>query len=395
MSSENHSFKTDGESQSADEVLENPPRIWSAVNMSGTVHVFELLDKPLAETPAGVCAVFGGERFLKKLAVNYLINSIGAGDPDFAASEYDSDSVSWADVHDELLTRTLFGGDGPRIVVVDHADKFVKENRERLEAYVGASNESGLLVLIVESWASNTRLYKAIDKSGLQIKCDAPLRGRSKQRDEKQVQDWLIARAKSDYEFELPAGGAQVLIELTDCEFGRMDQELQKLALYADEAGQVTPKTIKEAVGGWRSRTMWEAIDAATEGDAKKSLELLDQLLRSGEHPLALFGQMSWSLRRYATATEIVMRQLRRGSKPDLGAAIKAAGFRAWGGELKAAESRIKQLGRQRAGMMMDWLLEADLALKRTHSKEDRGRLVLETLFVKMSKELSPTQKTG
>lgn len=363
--------------------------------MSGTIHVFELLANPLAETPVGICAVFGSERFLKKLAVDYLVNSIGSEDPDFAASEYDSDSVNWADVRDELSTRTLFGGDGPRIVVVDHADKFVKDNRERLEDYVGASNKSGLLVLIVESWASNTRLYKAINKSGLQIKCDAPQRGRSKQRDEKQVQDWLIARAKSDYEFELPAGGAQVLIELTDCEFGRMDQELQKLALYADEAGRVTPKTIKAAVGGWRSRTMWEAIDAATEGDAKKSLELLDQLLRSGEHPLALFGQMSWSLRRYSTATEIVMRQLRRGSKPDLSGAIKAAGFRAWGGELTAAESRIKQLGRLRAGKMMDWLLEADLALKRTHSKEDRGRLVLETLFVKMSKELSPAQKTG
>ena len=103
------------------------------------------------------------------------------GDPDFAAGQFDSDSVSWADVRDELSTRTLFGGDGPRIVVVDHADKFVKENRERLEEYVGASNESGLLVLIVESWASNTRLYKAIDKTGLQIKCDATAARQNKQ----------------------------------------------------------------------------------------------------------------------------------------------------------------------------------------------------------------------
>ena len=37
---------------------------------------------------------------------------------------------------------------------------------------------------------------------------------------------------------------------------------------------------------------------------------------------------------------------------------------------------------------MLDWLLEADMALKRSHSKEHRGRLVLEKLFVKMAKEL-------
>ncbi len=179
------------------------------------------------------------------------------------------------------------------------------------------------------------------------------------------------------------------MIELTDCEFGRMDQELQKLALYADKNGKVDSKKIKQVVGGWRTRTMWEAIDAATEGDAAKALELLDQLIRSGEHPLALFGQMSWSLRRYATATEIVMRQLRSGRKADLPGAMKAAGFRAWGGELAASEQRIKQLGRRRAELMMDWLLEADLALKRSHSQEHRGRLVLEKLFVKMAKELA------
>ena len=358
--------------------------------MANTSHVFEFLAQPLTEAPAGVCAIFGGERFLKKLAVNFIADSLGGDDPDFAPNQYDSDSATWADVNDELSTRSLFGGDGPRVVVVDHADKFVKEYRERLEDYVASSSKNGLLVLVVDSWPSNTRLYKAINKSGLQIKCEPPTKSaKSKQTDEKQVQNWLVARAKTEYEFELPAGGAQTLIDVTSCDFGRMDQELQKLVLYADKKGKVDSKTIKQVVGGWRSRTMWEAIDAATDGNAGKAIELLDQLLRSGEHPLALFGQMSWSLRRYATATEVVMRQMRAGRKPNLGYAMKAAGFRAWGGELAASEERIRQLGRHRAGQMIDWLLEADLALKRTHSKEDRGRLVLETLFAKMAKELA------
>jgi DNA polymerase-3 subunit delta len=359
--------------------------------MTGTIHVIDLLDKPLAEAPRGACAMFGGERFLKKLAVNFLVHSIGGDDEDFSASQYESENATWADVHDELSTRSLFGGDGPKIVIVDHADKFVKENRNRLEDYVDATSHSGLLILIVDSWASNTKLYKKIDKSGLQVRCDAPTKSaRSKQRDDKQTADWLVARADSVYDFQLPAGGAQVLIELTDCEFGRMDQELQKLALYADKKGKLTQETIKKVVGGWRTRTMWEAIDAAADGDAGRSIELLDQLLRSGEHPLALFGQLSWSLRRYATATEIVLRQMRNKGKPNLPKAIKEAGFRAWGGEIDAAQSRIRQLGRDRAGLMLDWLLEADLQLKRTHSKENRGRLVLEKLFVKMAKELGP-----
>ncbi len=358
--------------------------------MQGTIHVFDLLEQQLTDPPTGVCAVFGGERFLQKLALEFLIKSITGDDADFAASQYDSDTALWADVHDELSTRSLFGGDGPRIVVVDHADKFVSENRERIEDYVGSS---GLLVLLVDSWASNTRLYKAIHKSGLQIRCDAPsLGGKNKKRDEKKTADWLVARAKAVYEFQLPAGGAQTLIDLTDCEFGRMDQELQKLSLYANDKGQVSQATIKKVIGGWRARTMWEVIDCTADGDAGRALELLGQLLRSGEHPLALFGQLSWSFRRYGKASEIVMRQLRNRRKPDLAGAIKEAGFRVWGGEVETAQGRIRQLGRVRADLIYDWLLEADLALKRSHSKADRGRLVLEKLIVRMSKELGQSK---
>ena len=135
---------------------------------------------------------------------------------------------------------------------------------------------------------------------------------------------------------------------------------------------------------------MWDAIGAACDGDAGEAVRLLDQLLKTGEHPLALFGQLSWSLRRYATATEIVLRQVRQGKRPDLGSAVSAAGFKPWGGEVDLAHDRLKQLGRGRAAQILDWLNETDAALKRTHTSEHRGRLALEKLLIKMSKELSP-----
>ena len=42
---------------------------------------------------------------------------------------------------------------------------------------------------------------------------------------------------------------------------------------------------------------------------------------------------------------------------------------------------------------MLDWLLDADGKLKRSHSRPERGRLVLETLFIRMAKELGPVAK--
>ena len=349
-----------------------------------TTHVFDFLEQESFSNPGGVCALFGSERFLKQLA----IQAMTAGSNEFSLVRIDGATAQLAEVLDELATQSLFGGSDPKVVVVDDADNFVKQYRDRLESVVEGSSNS-LLVLVVEKWAANTRLYKLVDKNGFQIRCDAPLQGRSKKPDTKRIAAWLVERADKTHGFQLPATGATMLIELVDCEFGRMDQELQKLALYADKKGKVTANQVTEVVGGWRTRTMWDAIGAACDGETGEALRLLDQLLKMGEHPLALFGQLSWSLRRYATATEVVLRQVRSGNRADLSSAISAAGFKPWGGEADMAQDRLKQLGRGRAAQILDWLNETDAALKRTHTGEHRGRLALEKLFIRMSRELA------
>ena len=350
-----------------------------------TVHAFDFLEEPNGASSGSVCVLFGSERFLKQLA----IQEISSGGNEFSLTKLEGPSAQLAEVMDELATQSLFGGGDPKVVLIDDADSFVKQHRDRLEAVVEGSS-SNLLVLVVDSWAANTRLYKLVDKHGFQIRCDAPQQGRSKKPDVKRIASWLVQRADKTHDFKLPTNGATLLIDLVDCDFGRMDQELQKLALYADKNKKITAEQVTQVVGGWRTQTMWDAIGAACDGDAGEAVRLLDQLLKTGEHPLALFGQLSWSLRRYSTATEIVLRQVRQGNRPDLSSAISTAGFKPWGGEADMAVDRLKQLGRGRAAQILDWLNETDAALKRTHTSEHRGRLALEKLLIKMSRELSP-----
>ncbi|MEM9411357.1 MAG: DNA polymerase III subunit delta [Planctomycetota bacterium] len=354
------------------------------------MHVFDFLDSP-TQLSGSVCPLFGGERFLQSLAIKQ-IKSLAGNENEFSISELDGAVCQWADTKDLLSTRSLFASNEEQIVIVNNADPFVKQHRERLEDRI-KQNGSGCLILVVESWASNTKLYKAIDKSGIQIHCDAPIvkRGRSKQRDDARIIKWLTQLAKSKFEFKLSEVCAAALIELTECNFGRMDQELIKLSLYADEESELTPLEVRKIVGGWPTQTMWTAIDAALDGRAGQALDLLQQLFVAGEHPLAMFGQISWSLRRYAEVGEIVERDSRQRRKIQLGESLKAAGFKTWGNEMDQAGKRLKQLGRKRVRGLLDELVSVDFALKRTHSKEHRGRLMLELLFTKMSEQLSPT----
>ena len=135
---------------------------------------------------------------------------------------------------------------------------------------------------------------------------------------------------------------------------------------------------MQEIIGGWRSKSIWDLVDAAAAGEASEALALLDRLLHAGEHPLALVGSLSWSLRRYAAATRLFQQAERAGKRISLRDALTQAGFRDWPpGAVAAGEKRLMQLGRHRAGKLYRWLLELDLSLKGSHSHEERGPLGL------------------
>jgi DNA polymerase-3 subunit delta len=245
-------------------------------------------------------------------------------------------------------------------------------------------------VLVVSTWASNTRLYKQVDQSGLQIECRAPDRGgRSKAIDTPRIEKWLIQWCEQRHAARLRPDAAKQLLELVGPEFGLLDQELAKLVLYIEPGGEISRQLVDDVVGGWRAKTIWEVVDAATEGNTAEALTQLDRLLQGGENPLALFGQLAWSLRRYAAATRCFERAEAQGGRISLDEALIQAGFPKWSPSvLDKSKQQLQQLGRRRAGSLFRWLLETDLALKGSHSSPPRARLALELLVMRMSGQL-------
>jgi DNA polymerase-3 subunit delta len=312
-------------------------------------------------------------------------------DADVPVTSHDCEDAmpQWRDVADELATASLFGGGSPRLVILERADAFVSTNRQRLEEYVAKPRASGVLLLEVDEWPANTRLYKAVDQSGLAINCRPPEKqqGKTKSLDEAAVVKWIIGWGKSQHQVTIEKDAAQLLLDLAGPSFGVLDQDLAKLTLFVKSGQKVTAEMVQQIVGGWRTKTTWDLVDAAAAGDAGEALVQLDRLLQSGEHPLALVGSISWSLRRYAAATRIFQQAERRGERIGLKDALTQAGVRDWPfGALAKTEERLKQLGRHRAGKIYRWLLELDLSLKGTHSADDRGRWAMEQLILRMAK---------
>jgi DNA polymerase-3 subunit delta len=271
---------------------------------------------------------------------------------------------------------------GPKLVVLDDADSFISQQRDKLEGLAQRKNLSGLLILLSVKSTAGTKLHRYAVENGLVIECTLPTisAGNSKKIDESRINKWVIARAKQQHGFTLAIDAATLLKELCGHELGRIEQELAKLALSISSGQTVNQETVRTIVGGWRTETMWTAIDTAVDGDAASSLRMLDKLFRNEESALALFGQISWSLRRYVQAYQLLESARLSGTKLDRREALLKAGFRGYGDELQRAEARMQRLGGTKLQQLGDWLLAADQQLKGSHSHESRGRLVLEKL---------------
>jgi DNA polymerase-3 subunit delta len=170
---------------------------------------------------------------------------------------------------------------------------------------------------------------------------------------------------------------------------GLLDQELAKLAAAAGQSA-ITAELVQQLVGGWRAKTAWDMLDAALEGRTKQALVELDRLLLSGEMPIAILGQIAASLRRFAAAARHIEQAEAAGRKTSLRQALEAAGVKPVPFIMNKAEAQLKQLGRQRAGQLLSWLLEADLALKGGSSSPPKARIVLEQLLVRISTPAKP-----
>jgi DNA polymerase-3 subunit delta len=350
---------------------------------SSVISALEYLADPKKYPVTGVCAVSGDEAFLKSEVLVTIRRTMLAGeDAEFSLTTLAGRDATLRDVADALSTVSLFG-DGRRLVIVEEADSFVTEYRAELEDFVTklcdvkrSASAAAVLVLDVKTWQSNTRLAKIVAANGLTIQCTAPK--------ERELKTWLTKRAKSEHQVRLDSAAADALFELVPPEIGIVVQELSKLALLAGESRVIDAKLVQENVGGWRARATWDMIDAAADGNAASALRQLDRLIASGEKPHALFPQMASSLRRFATAVELIDAadaDRRRVLPRDALARSGVLPFK-----LRDAERQLRQIGRERARQILSWLLAVDLAIKGHNSADDRARIELERLIVRLGK---------
>src|SRR5215471_16325938 len=142
--------------------------------MGETLSAFDFHARTQTADVPPVCVLFGDEPFLRHESLARLRAAVLTGeDGEISFSTFDGDKIELREALDELATVSMFGG-GRRMVLIEDAGEFVSKNREALEDYCAKPRASSVLVLSVDSWPANTRLYKKLAETGLQINCNLP-----------------------------------------------------------------------------------------------------------------------------------------------------------------------------------------------------------------------------
>jgi DNA polymerase III subunit delta len=342
----------------------NPRSVAARVSrIEKSMHATELPRK-LPENWPGVIALVGDERALKMSTIVVILKNVLPGEDD-SPSRFAGKDTEMKTVRDELRTVSMWSD--CRVAIVDDADEFVSENRPALEKYATSPAKKSLLILDVKSMPKNTRLYKAIQKTGLVVEC-TELKGASLSR-------WIQESAESQYEKKIGKEAVQLLTELVGGNLGLLGQELSKLASYVGDLPKIDVEAVRRLVGGWKAETTWAMTDAVRDGRLGEALSHLDKLLGSGESPFRIVGGVSYVFRKLATATE-----LSRGGVP-LNAALRKAGV--FPNDTDGAANYLRRIGRPKAEQISNWLLETDAALKGGSRISERTQV--EMLLVKLS----------
>jgi DNA polymerase-3 subunit delta len=229
---------------------------------------------------SSVYALIGSDSFLQLQELARVAAALGA---EAQRMDYDGETAPLAEVLDELRCYSMFGGGCGKLVVVRNADAFVTRYREQLEDYAAAPSDSGTLVLRLNSLPKVQRIYKSIDKLGGIIDCEPS----------KDLARWAADHAKSAHKVALAPDAARLLVELVGADLGRLDTEIAKLAIGADETGgKITADLVAQNVAFTREREMWDLTNAMASGNTAEALRRWRQLIQSD--PSAEFRAVTW-----------------------------------------------------------------------------------------------------
>ena len=314
-----------------------------------------------------IVVLHGKEVFLRSLRTEKLRDKLVEAHGDVDTLRFPGKSTPVAEVLDECRSFGLM--QQHKLVVVDEADQFVKEeNRPLVERYAASPSEQTTLVLRTDTWRKGN-LDKLIQKVGVFVNCEALTPAAAMK--------WTTQRCPKEWGVTVNPRAAEALVERAGVDLGRLDSELRKLAAAAGEGGEIGPDLVRELVGLTREEEVWTLQAELLRGTPESALAMLQQILTVSRQPEQL---VSYALIDLARKLHSASRLLRAGVR---GFNVTRAA-RIWGSEEQrnALLDAARRIDPDTLAELFTMAIESDARMKSGFSEGARS---LETLTLRFA----------
>jgi DNA polymerase-3 subunit delta len=266
----------------------------------------------------------------------------------------DAEEISASEVLDEL--RTLPFLTSKRVVLIKGADDFISENRELLEKYFDSPCPTGILIMTVSSWPSQTKLAKKLPLVGKLLSVAQPARWQLPRR--------IMQYAREAHGKTITETAAELLVELTGDELVRLYGEVDKLAIFAHNEKSITEQHVESLIGHNRIFNAFAVIDAITAGDITQAMRRLRIMFaedKTAEYTVV--GAFAYHFRRMFNAKVT----LEKGGSAD----EIARGLNLWGDRAKSFFAQLRKMSLNQIGDILQQLAATDYAIKTGRAKAE------------------------
>ena len=250
---------------------------------------------------APVYLITGNEDFLRRKAIESIVAAVVSEDePDMALERIDGASTPLPAILDTARSLPLFLAiaDGPvRVVLVRDFDPGGAVEADLLEEYLAAPVESTCLVFDAPSLDARRKSAKLLTQHATKVACDPPRR-------ESDVRRWIESSAQAR-SFEIEPQAVTYLLEMVGTDLQQLNQELDKVGLFAAGGGRLAAQDLESLLGRSREHSVFELTDALVEGKGNGALRVLNRLLDDGEEPTRILAMVSWVVRQLISARDL------------------------------------------------------------------------------------------
>ena len=233
--------------------------------------------------PALVYLFYGPEAYQVQKGSQAVAQAVlGEGLPDFNFDRFygrDCDAAQMIAVAQGLPMMA-----DRRVVFCSGVDGLKPKGLDLLGQYLEDPSPSTTLVLTAVKIDLRKKVYKSIKKVGQLIDCQKVYANH--------LPGW-IRRMFQEYNRKVDAGAVDALVRLVGSDLFRLESEVGKVVLFADEAPVIMAEHVHGVVANIRQESIFDLTDAVANRDPDRALIILKRITESGERALGILG-MIW-----------------------------------------------------------------------------------------------------